>query len=167
MSIFLETERLLIKVPKADDVDNWCAIYAEDESNVLSKEEIKKRLEKNILDYEKHGFSMGSVYLKCNNTFIGRAGLFDYVTLEQQHSHLEMGYGLLKAYWGQGYAAELAMALINWSFTHVEVDKVLAFTYEDNHRSRRVLEKVGMQYVKKVCSEGETFLLYQAVKQHL
>ena|SRR3990167_10173176 len=164
MSIFLETQRLLIKAPTPADFNHWCAVHADTDLNPISKDVIKTWLDYHIKDYKKNGFSMGSVYLKNTNTFIGRAGLFYYIHPDGSKPDVEMGYVLHKAYWNQGYATELAHALIHWGFTHLNIDKLIALTREDNNQSKRVLEKVGMHYVKKIRSEGDDFLLYEVLK---
>lgn len=164
MTLFLETQRLVIKTPTLSDFDNWCAIYAESEGNAISQENIKEWLSLHIADFKRNGFSMGSVFLKDTHEFIGRAGLFHYYSDEAKRE-VEIGYGLLNAYWGRGYATELVRALIDWAFDNLDINKLIALTTEDNIRSQRVLAKSGMHYVKKELSEGKEFLRYEIHKR--
>ena len=50
--------------------------------------------------------------------------------------------------WGKGYATEGARALVRRGFTLGGLRRVLATTYEHNHASRRVMEKLGMTLVR-------------------
>ena len=50
--------------------------------------------------------------------------------------------------WGKGYATEGARALIRRGFSALGLRRVLATTYEHNHASRRVMEKLGMTPVR-------------------
>ncbi len=57
----------------------------------------------------------------------------------------EIGYILDPAYAGQGYATEIARALLRIAFEDAGVRRVTAGCYADNIGSVRVLEKVGMR----------------------
>jgi ribosomal-protein-alanine N-acetyltransferase len=166
MTTFLETQRLIIRAPTANDFDNWWSVHAESDVIPASKEIIHEWLDHHILDYKKHGFSMGSVYLKDSHEFIGRAGLFYYFYADNTEPDIEIGYVLHKAHWNKGFATELATALIDWGFKNLSVNKLIALIATDNKKSQHILEKVGMRYVKNIKSEGEDFLLYEINKQN-
>jgi RimJ/RimL family protein N-acetyltransferase len=70
----------------------------------------------------------------------------------------ELGYRLRRTAWGQGLASEGAAALINWGFKSGGYDKNLACTMAVNHASRRVMEKIGMNYVRTVAIEPADLL---------
>ncbi len=59
---------------------------------------------------------------------------------------MEIGYRFHKHVWGEGYATEGARALIDRGFRNDGVTCVTATTYEQNHASRRVMEKLGMKF---------------------
>ena len=56
-----------------------------------------------------------------------------------------MGYVLRRDAWGQGYATEAARALAGFGFEALGLHRVFATCDVENHRSARVLEKVGMR----------------------
>ncbi len=62
----------------------------------------------------------------------------------------ELGYRLRRMDWGQGLASEGASALVNWGFRSGRYDKIFASTMAVNHASRRVLEKIGLNYARTV-----------------
>ena len=62
----------------------------------------------------------------------------------------ELGYRLRRMDWGQGLASGGATALINWGFGSCGYDKIFACTMAVNHASRRVLEKIGLNYARTV-----------------
>lgn len=105
-------------------------------------EAIAKRLKSYISEQEKQGFSRWKLLL-ANGEFIGRAGLGWYTAGES----VELGFGLLPAYWGNGYAREVSNALIKWGFEHLPIEKIVAFTFPGNDRSRRTLTGIGMTHV--------------------
>jgi RimJ/RimL family protein N-acetyltransferase len=60
----------------------------------------------------------------------------------------DLGYRLARPAWGQGYGREAAVRLLEHAFMTVGLDRVIAQTRSDNVRSRRLLEAVGMRYVR-------------------
>jgi len=62
----------------------------------------------------------------------------------------ELGYRLRRMDWGQGLASEGASALVNWGFRDGGYDRIFACTMTVNHASRRVLEKIGLNYARTV-----------------
>lgn len=57
-----------------------------------------------------------------------------------------LGYCLAEEYWGQGYAAEAASAVLSVIWLCPDVQRVEAYCHVQNLRSARVLEKVGLRY---------------------
>lgn len=75
----------------------------------------------------------------------------------------EIGYGILEAYRGQGYAAEAVRAALDWAFGHPEVRAVEAETEAENKPSQRVLAKCAFTASGKIGEEGPRFVLTRAV----
>jgi len=63
---------------------------------------------------------------------------------------VELGYRLRKSAWGKGYATEGSRALIAKGFADQGARRVFAFTMVVNAASRRVMEKVGLKFVRIV-----------------
>jgi len=60
---------------------------------------------------------------------------------------VEIGYGVVPAYQGQGYATEAAGAVVDGALRRPGVARVVACCLRDNAASRRVLEKLGLRQV--------------------
>lgn len=58
---------------------------------------------------------------------------------------LELGYSIVPAYQGHGYATEMAQAIISWGLTQAGVKTIIANCDKDNQASIRVLEKAGLK----------------------
>ena len=56
---------------------------------------------------------------------------------------VEIGYGILEEYQGQGYATEAVGAVVIWALKQPFVTRVEAETAPNNRASQRVLEKCG------------------------
>ncbi|MBI3446309.1 MAG: GNAT family N-acetyltransferase [Magnetospirillum sp.] len=60
----------------------------------------------------------------------------------------ELGYWIGKEFWGQGYATEALNRLIRHLFETLGYDRVWASYHPDNTASKRVLEKVGLTFLR-------------------
>ena len=59
---------------------------------------------------------------------------------------VEVGWRLASAAWGNGYAAEAGRAALAFGFGELGLDEIVSFTTVANHKSRRVMEKLGMAH---------------------
>jgi Acetyltransferase (GNAT) domain len=65
------------------------------------------------------------------------------------HRQVTIGYGLVSHSWGNGYATEAVLALIQLCRVHPGVRSLAADTGHDNHASQRVLTKSGFRLVRQ------------------
>lgn len=75
-----------------------------------------------------------------------------------RESAVEIGYGVLPEYEGNGYMTEAVKAMTQWAFGNSDVAFVEAETEPDNKASQRVLEKCGFT-PDGVGKEGPRFVL--------
>lgn len=66
------------------------------------------------------------------------------VNVSKKDNLVEMGDCYGSSYWNKGYATEALKAFIDYMFSEVEVDKVIACHISTNPASGRVMEKAGM-----------------------
>ena len=78
----------------------------------------------------------------AERTVIGDAG---FKGKPGSQGMVEIGYSVLPAYRGQGFATEAARALVDWALAQPEVKRIIAECSPDNVASIRILEKLGMQ----------------------
>ncbi len=60
----------------------------------------------------------------------------------------DLGYRLVRRHWGKGLASAGARELVRYGFDEVGIGRVIAQTLSVNARSRTVLERVGLTYVR-------------------
>ena len=63
-------------------------------------------------------------------------------------SEVEVDFVLARNYWGIGYATEAAKATLVYGFKTLKLDMIIALAKPENIASRRVIEKIGMRYIK-------------------
>lgn len=57
---------------------------------------------------------------------------------------VEIGWRLVPAFWGKGFATEAARTALDIGFDALNLDEIVSFTAVDNSRSRAVMERLGM-----------------------
>ena len=57
---------------------------------------------------------------------------------------MDIGWRLTPTAWGQGYASEAAAAVLRDGFERLRLEEIAAITMQANHRSRAVMERLGM-----------------------
>jgi ribosomal-protein-alanine N-acetyltransferase len=72
-------------------------------------------------------------------------GLIGLHIWERHHRRAELGYDMAVSHWGQGIASEAARAVIDYGFTTMRLHRIQAHTIADNHRSVRLLERLGFR----------------------
>ena len=59
------------------------------------------------------------------------------------HRRAEFGYDMARSFWGRGLATEAARAILAYGFATMDLHRIQAHTIADNHRSVRLLERLG------------------------
>ncbi len=78
----------------------------------------------------------------------------------------EIGYGILEAFQGRGYATEAVRLALQWAFRQPGVEAVEAETDPDNAGSQRVLEKCGFRPTGIMGEEGPRYIRYKEKKMN-
>jgi ribosomal-protein-alanine N-acetyltransferase len=73
---------------------------------------------------------------------LGAVGLND---ISRVHRRAELGYWLMPEHWGCGIARECVSALLSFAFGPLGLHRIGAEVDLDNHRSSRLLERLGFQ----------------------
>lgn len=155
-----ETERLLIKPTDLEDLDFLVEIlntpkyyqYIGDR-NVRTKEDAENYFNERIFpQYKKLGFGNYTVMLKSDGTKIGFCGVYVRPNLEVP----DIGFAFFEEYEGKGYAFESADFIKNLVNKEFHINKLGGITVAYNHSSRRLLEKLGLTFQKKIFLEGDS-----------
>jgi RimJ/RimL family protein N-acetyltransferase len=79
----------------------------------------------------------------------------------------EVGYSVMENHQGNGYASEVVSALVEWAFTHPEVERVVAHTLPELTASVRVLEKNGFTPAEPLEPDAIMFELKREARANL
>ena len=161
MMIIVETDRLLLKQFCLADATAMQGVFRDPDVmrfgiGVQTSQWIHDWLCDCLDTYaQDSGTGPWAVVEKRNATTIGYCGLFYYPDV-CGHPETEIGYRLVRAWWGKGYATEAVTAVRDYGFTRLGKSRLIAMIDPQNLASIRVAKKSGMQYEKDVMLEGYT-----------
>jgi RimJ/RimL family protein N-acetyltransferase len=158
----IETERLLLRKPRLEDADAWSSATGDDEvmryiggSTGAASQSIELFLER----WEANGFGQYAVERREDGVFLGRLGLLVWDSRDWRRTTLpeagdageiELGWALLRDYWGHGYATEAAAAVRDAAWTELELERLISLIHPDNVRSINVAERLGARFEREV-----------------
>lgn len=164
----INTERLIIRPFELKDIEPAYGMNLDAEvsrytgdGGMVSKKEIEKRILNDVFgDYKKYGYGRLAVELKSENKFIGFAGLKYLPDMDE----VDLGYRFMKKYWGKGIATEAGKACLDFGFSALKLNRIIALVLPENMASVRVLEKLGFEYEKESVEEGLLARQYKKTK---
>ncbi len=143
----LESQRLQFCLMQATDIDLLCRLDLDAEvrahfpDGVASRETVKRRISDNRRCFREHGYCDFLLLSKADGAFVGRAG---FGALDD--GEVEVGYVLMKEFWGQGLAQEALRALLNWARSNLVLPRILAYASVQHSASINVMRKCGMRH---------------------
>ena len=102
--------------------------------------------------YRTHGFGLWAAESRSARSVIGMCGLIRRDGLDD----VDIGFALLPAWRGQGYAFEAAAATLRYGHAECELSRIVAITAPDNERSAALLTAIGMRHEGSVELPGHT-----------
>ncbi|RLA15720.1 MAG: GNAT family N-acetyltransferase [Gammaproteobacteria bacterium] len=103
-----------------------------------------------VASYDAYGFGLYLAELIDSGEAIGICGLLKRSFLESA----DLGFALMPAFCGHGYAFEAAMATIGLARDTLKLPNLVAFTADNNTRSIKLLRKLDMSFDKMIALPG-------------
>jgi RimJ/RimL family protein N-acetyltransferase len=91
------------------------------------------------------GWSNWAAELVESGQFIGFVGLSVPRRVLPFSPCVEIGWRLMRSHWGRGLATEAAHGALRVGFERLALTEIVSFTAVGNHRSRAVMERIGMR----------------------
>jgi ribosomal-protein-alanine N-acetyltransferase len=161
-----ESERLVLRLARREDaafllriVNQASWIRHIGDRRVHALEDAERYIDARLLEpVRKLGYGMYVVELKQDGVPIGLCGLVKRDALPDP----DLGFALLDEHAGHGYAAEAAAAVLRHARETLRLARVLAIVAPGNHRSARLLAKLGfgLEDSAHMTPDGERLHLY-------
>lgn len=105
-----------------------------------------------LASYAAHGHGLWCVELRATQTPIGICGLLRRDWLDDA----DLGFALLPAFRGSGYALEAAQAVVGYGFDALAMSRILAIVTPANAKSVALLRRLGMHLTGEATPPGAT-----------
>ena len=144
-----ETERLVLRPLDEGDVDAIFAMRSDAEVMRFIREPQNRAESVNWVKlvssrWTSDNVGFCAVIEKQTNKFLGWCGLWRL----KESGELEIGYAIAREFWGRGFATEAARFFLEYAFERLKPKKIVAVAEPENASSRRVMEKIGMKFVR-------------------
>jgi ribosomal-protein-alanine N-acetyltransferase len=155
--MLLETERLILRLPAVNDIDDIIAGIGDIEvsRNLLRapypypKEDAIWWINKTVESWaqEKSDSHDFVIILKSENRVIGGIGLFE---INWDVASGQTGFWIARKYWRQGFLTETKIALNGWAFGKLDLQRIEAHVFVENPASNGVMRKFRYRLVGTV-----------------
>jgi RimJ/RimL family protein N-acetyltransferase len=146
----LSSNRICLRQWRDDDRGAFAAMNADARvmeffPRRLNRVESEAMVERIQQHFGKRGFGLWAIEVRDRAPFIGFAGLAVPRFTAHFTPCVEVGWRLAFEYWGHGYATEAARLALGYGFGTLALSEIVSFTSAKNHRSRAVMERLGMR----------------------
>ncbi|MCU7616449.1 GNAT family N-acetyltransferase [Chryseobacterium sp. PBS4-4] len=161
--LILETTRLLLREFNMNDAESFYDLNLNPNvikytGNLAFKDiDEAKRFLENYSDYKENGFGRWAVINKSTTEFLGWCGL----KYDKKSHETDIGFRFFENFWSQGFATESAKACLNYGFEKLNLKTIIGRAMKENQASIKVLEKIGLHYVKDFDFDGQKGLIYK------
>jgi RimJ/RimL family protein N-acetyltransferase len=168
--IIINTERMILREFAQSDVEVLAQILSLPEvmqfspAGALSFDMTAAKMQSYIDSYQEYGYGKWAVIHRQTGRLIGYCG----IAVEQIDGNIEneLGYRFDPEFWGQGLATEAASACLEYAFNTLHFEYVLAIVESENIASVRVLQKIGMIFMKESLHYAKKVHIYKIIKPH-
>jgi len=148
---FMETEQIGFSYWTDADLELASQLWGEKDvtqyicaTGEFTQQNILDRLNAEVANRNLYQVQYWPIFDIKTDDLIGCCGLRPYKL--EPHSY-EIGFHLRKKYWGQGKAFDAATRVIHYAFTTLNADKLSAGHHPNNLGSRKLLTRLGFQYI--------------------
>jgi [ribosomal protein S5]-alanine N-acetyltransferase len=168
-----ETERLLFRRITEQDFDTWLAFckYPDSLKYIFSQEQLKVEdpiercriwFNRVYNRYENGLGGMNALIEKQTGSFVGQCGLL--IQTIDDIEELEIGYSLMPAFRGKGFASEAAKKCKEFAFANDYATSLISVIVPENTDSIKVALNNGMKLDKTTTSNGDVVNIYRINK---
>lgn len=139
----IETERLILREPRATDIDALEAFYASDRSKFvggpMDRFGAGRALSASLGHWVLNGFGFWTLTTQDNTVPLGRVGFL----YPHGWPEVELGWQIFEGAEGKGYAFEAAQAIRRYGAAKMGITAPFSYVAKTNVRSRALAERLG------------------------
>jgi len=164
----LQSDRLITRFLKDEDAVQWSSFFQDKEATELFPAFLLKPgddpavhwISRQRDRYAGNRYGLQGLIEKTSGDLIGQCGLL----LQEVDGipELEVGYHIIKRYWGNGYAPEAARLFLDYALRVLQAPSVISIIDVRNVKSQRVAEKNGLKPEKQTQWNGLDVYIYRS-----
>ncbi len=146
----IETSRLILRLPSAEDFESYAALHADEPAaryigGVLPRAAAWRKFLQLPGAWLIQGYAMFSVIDKASGAWLGQCGPWQ----PEGWPGTEVGWAFQRAAWGRGYASEAACAAIDWAFAELGWSEVIHSIDPQNTASQALARRLGARILRR------------------
>jgi [ribosomal protein S5]-alanine N-acetyltransferase len=145
MAVIFQTERLRVRQYTEEDREHFFALNGNaDVVQYIRPAKTREQCDAFLAEVTADAtarplYGRWAVEDKSSGGFVGSFAIIPV----QGSERMQLGYALLPAHWGKGYATELTRAGLKYVFTQTPIEVIYGYTEKPNLPSQKVLLKCG------------------------
>lgn len=155
----INTERLIIKPWTEADAESFFHLTSDQGFRLFPITNYEQTSIDSAREWIRKNPHKFAVIEKSTNTIIGMGGLTPW-TFDGEEM-IDITYRLRESAWGKGYGWETAKALRDYGFQQLKLKEITATITPDNIPSKKIAEKLGLKFAKKIILLGVETELYR------
>jgi RimJ/RimL family protein N-acetyltransferase len=165
----IETERVVLRAHKMEDLSVCAAMWSDEDvvryigGRPFSREEVWARLLRYAGMWVVMGHGFWAIEEKASGRLIGEVGIMEARRdIEPSfEGEPEVGWALMPAAHGKGYASEGVAAALAWGDAHLNTPKMVCIISPENGASVRLAEKFGFRERARTTYHGSPTIEFE------
>lgn len=164
---FLETERLFLRPFRESDWKDLHKFYSDEActkytvGRIFTEGESWRAMAAMIGHWQLRKYGAYALEEKTTHSLLGFAGL----DFPNDWPEPEIKWGLIREFWGQGYASEAVRAVKKMWIEHLPDLSLISLIHPDNKNSINLAKAVGAYFEKEYEFRGDTWSIYRHTHQ--
>lgn len=160
------TGRLYQRPWRFDDVDAVLSMYAKPHvmawipGGAWDRPQTERFVARMIEAHDRQDLCIYPVLRKESDEIIGHCGLNHL----ERGPEIEIAYLFDEPYWRQGFATEIAGAVLERAFQTLDIERIVAVAFPENTRSFAVMQRIGMRRVGVAHHFNADVVKYEALR---
>lgn len=160
----IETSRLTLREPMKEDAVVLGALWLDKKvrsylGGVIPKEQIPEKIELLLSHWRHHHFGLWVVCDKDTLQIMGLCGP------HRSDDGIEISYMFFPVFWGKGFATESLIASIDYCFSLLDIESIIAITQKANTNSCALLQRLRFKHIKDFIRYDDLQSIYSINKK--
>ena len=173
MKVIIQTERLILREIVPTDAKHIFELDSDPlvlsylgQSPISKIEQAEETIAYIRKQYSDNGIGRWAIEEIETGRFIGWAG-FKFITdtVNNHINYFDLGYRLIRRYWGKGFASEASFSCVKYGFEKLMMPEIFAIANISNSASVKILERVGFNRIETFTFQNEQHYWFTLKKQ--